>query len=113
MKNKKNISYKVFFAITSILLIIFHASICIKTCHYPIWFSLNMIMLYIALVIPFILIRIKNPALMKIILIAYLIYFAITFGGFLSYISNPGVNCDWYEKIKASRLIYRNMTDFI
>ncbi len=63
-----------------------------------------MIMLYLALLTPFILKRIKNKKIVDIMIIIYLIYSTIVFAGFLSYIFDPTINCEWIKEANSVHL---------
>ena len=94
----------ILFIITSVLLILFQTGTYIKLCRMPNPFSLNLILLYIALIWPLIIKRINDKRLEIIFFIIYLIYFAIVFGGFLESMYNPNVNCAGTIFIDASEL---------
>ncbi|MBR9699215.1 hypothetical protein GOV09_02060 [Candidatus Woesearchaeota archaeon] len=94
-----------FFIVTSLLLIVFQAGVYIKTCKWPDFIQLNMILLYIALLFPFIFERIKNKRIAGALLILYLVYFTIVAVGFTQSIINASVNCEG--------LIHMDLSDYL
>jgi hypothetical protein len=82
------------FVIISILLTSFQIGLYAKACKMPNFLHLNMILLYVALVMPFIIRKIKNRKLAMFLFAIYLLYFVMTFAGFLNLISDPLLNCE-------------------
>ena len=94
-----------FFVITSVLLILFQIGIYMKACAIPNFISWNMIFLYIALVIPIIITKIKNKLIIQILFSLYLIYLIIVLVGFINMMIDLNINCTGATYIDIADLI--------
>jgi len=79
--------------ITTILLILFQASVYIKACRIPELLSFNLFFLYIAVALPFVLKHIKVKWIVDILLVLYLIYMILVFIGFFHAMTDQNYNC--------------------
>jgi len=93
------------FIISSLLLIAFQIGVSIKLCQFPDLLRANMLMLYVALAVPFFLHKIKDKKLYYVVLLIYIIYFALVAGGFVEAMFNPNVNCTGEIHLKISELV--------
>jgi len=107
MKSKDKLSrYRVIlFSITSLLLIVFQIGVYVKLCLYPSILDANLWILLLALLWPFLIKFTKNKYVKIILMIAYLVYFAITAGAFFESMFNPNVNC--------TGIIYTDFSEWI
>ena len=94
----------IIFSITSILLIIFQLGVYFKICQYPLLSDVNMWILLVALVWPFLIRFSKNKYLQIILLIIYLLYFAITAGAFIQMMFDSSINCSMQLVIDGGNL---------
>ena len=77
------------FVVVSILLILFQVGLYMKVCKFPNFLDMNMIFLYIALAMPFIIRKIerKSKKLAGILFTIYLLYFILTLGFIVAFLN--------------------------